>query len=82
MMGIKSNNLKNNTLIDSYVIIPKSQVGTPFDLSPEEWKDTRELMLKIKQYLDDKYQPDDIILAGMWKNCRTRSSTCSFTYNS
>lgn len=33
MIAVKSNNLKNNTLIGSYVIIPKSQVGTPFDLS-------------------------------------------------
>ena len=58
MMGVRSNNLKNNTLIGSYVIIPKSQVGTPFDLSEEEWKDTKLLMKQIKEYLDKKYQPD------------------------
>ena len=58
MMGVRSNNLKNNTLIGSYVIIPKSQVGTPFDLSEEEWKDTKALMKEIKEYLDKKYQPD------------------------
>ena len=58
MMGVRSNNLKNNTLIGSYVIIPKSQVGTPFDLSEEEWKDTKLFMKQIKEYLDKKYQPD------------------------
>lgn len=58
MIGVRSNNLKNNTLIGSYVIIPKSQVGTPFDLSEQEWKDTKSLMHEIKSYLDKKYQPD------------------------
>ena len=58
MMGVRSNNLKNNTLIGSYVIIPKSQVGTPFDLSDKEWEDTKLLMREIKSYLDNKYHPD------------------------
>lgn len=58
MMGVRSNNLKNNTLIGSYVIIPKSQVGTPFELSDKEWEDTKLLMREIKKYLDEKYNPD------------------------
>ena len=58
MIGVRSNNLKNNTLIGSYVIIPKSQVGTPFDLSDKEWEDTKLLMKEIKEYLDNKYKPD------------------------
>ena len=58
MIGVRSNNLKNNTLIGSFVIIPKSQVGTPFDLNEKEWKDTKSLMKEIKNYLDAKYQPD------------------------
>ena len=58
MMGVRSNNLKNNTLVGSYVIIPKSQVGTPFDLSDKEWEDTKLLMCEIKAYLDKKYAPD------------------------
>lgn len=36
MMGVRADNLKENILIGSYVIIPKSQVQTPFDLSNEE----------------------------------------------
>ena len=58
MMGVRSNNLKHNTLIGSYVIIPKSQVGTPFELSDDEWNDTKDMMRKIKEYLDNKYHPD------------------------
>lgn len=58
MIAVRSNNLKNNTLIGSYVIIPKSQVGSPFELSDKEWEDTKKLMKEIKLYLDKKYQPD------------------------
>ena len=58
MIAVRSNNLKNNTLVGSYVIIPKSQVGTPFELSDKEWEDTHKLMKQIKEYLDNKYSPD------------------------
>ena len=58
MMGVRSNNLKNNTLIGSYVIIPKSEVGSPFDLSDKEWEDTKLMMREIRAYLDEKYQPN------------------------
>lgn len=58
MVAVKSNNLKNNTLIGTYVIIPKSQVGSPFELSNEEWSDLKSLMLEVKEYIDNKYKPD------------------------
>ena len=58
MIAVKSNNLKNNTLIGSYVIIPKSQVGSPFELSEKEWEDSKALMLELKAYIDKKYMPD------------------------
>lgn len=58
MIAVKSNNLNNNTLIGSYVIIPKSQVGTPFDLSDNEWLDLKSLLNELKVYLDKKYKPD------------------------
>lgn len=57
-MGVRADNLKENILVGSYVIIPKSQVETPFDLSEEEWIDTKKMMNEIKKYLDKKYQPD------------------------
>ena len=58
MIAVKSNNLKNNTLIGSYVIIPKSEVGSPFELSDKEWADSKSLMLEVKNYIDNKYAPD------------------------
>ena len=58
MVAVRSNNLKNNTLIGSYVIIPKSQVGSPFELSDKEWADSKALMKELKEYLDEKYKPD------------------------
>ena len=58
MIAVRSNNLKNNTLIGSYVIIPKSEVGSPFELSDKEWADSKQLMLELKAYLDNKYHPD------------------------
>ena len=58
MIGVRSNNLKNNTLIGSYVIIPKSQISSPFNLTQKEWNDTFLLMNEIKSYLDSKYKPD------------------------
>ena len=35
MVAVKSNNLKHNTMIGSYVIIPKSKVSSPFELFKE-----------------------------------------------
>ena len=58
MVAVKSNNLKHNTMIGSYVIIPKSEVGSPFDLTDKEWNDSRELLLKVKTYIDKTYKPD------------------------
>ena len=58
MVAVKSNNLKNNTLIGSYVIIPKSEVGSPFELSDKEWADSKSILIQVKQYIDKKYKPD------------------------
>lgn len=58
LMGVRADNLKENILVGSYVIIPKSQVETPFDLSEQEWIDTKKMMNEIKKYLDKKYQPE------------------------
>jgi len=58
VVGVRSDDLKENILLGSYVIIPKTQVESPFDLSEKEWLDTREIMNEIKNYLDEKYKPD------------------------
>ena len=37
-----------NTLVGSYVVIPKSHVPTPFDLTEHEWADTKKMIDIIK----------------------------------
>jgi len=62
VVGVPSTNAKgkqyDKTLIGSYVIVPKSLVSTPFELSESEWLDTKKMIDVIKQYLDEKYKPD------------------------
>ena len=58
MLAMKSNHLKHGTMIGSYVIVPKSEVISPFDLTDKEWADTKELMTKVKEYIDKTYKPD------------------------
>jgi len=48
----------SETLIGSYVVIPKSYVPTPFDLTEQEWVETKKMIDTIKSYLDEKYKPD------------------------
>jgi len=55
---VPSFNSNRKTLIGSYVIIPKSHVKSPFEFSTEEWIATKNLLDKIKQYIDAKYSPD------------------------
>jgi diadenosine tetraphosphate (Ap4A) HIT family hydrolase/ADP-ribose pyrophosphatase YjhB (NUDIX family) len=45
-------------LVGSCVIIPKSHKETVFDLSYDEWKATKELIDKLKEYMDSKFKPD------------------------
>ena len=47
-----------SVLIGSCIIIPKAHKETVFDLSNEEWDATKQLLDKVKSYLDDKYKPD------------------------
>lgn len=44
-------------LIGSGIIIPRSHRETVFDLTSEEWKDTFELLQRVKRFLDERYQP-------------------------
>lgn len=50
--------LNHTILIGSCMVIPKAHKVTVFDLSPEEWELTRQLLNKTKSYLDMKYSPD------------------------
>jgi len=58
VMGVRADNLQENILIGSYVIIPKSQVETPYDLTEKEWLDTHKMLKEIKNYIDKKYKPN------------------------
>lgn len=48
----------NSILIGACYIIPKAHKETPFDLTDKEWVDTKVLINKVKNYLDNKYKPD------------------------
>lgn len=56
--AVSSNNLNTNVLVGSYVIIPKSAVSTPFELTEEEWAATLPMLKEVKAYIDEKYMPD------------------------
>jgi len=45
-------------LIGSCIIIPKAHKATVFDLNYDEWEATKQLIDKVKTYLDAKYSPD------------------------
>lgn len=40
------------------LVVPKRHVATYFDASQEEIQAINELIVKVKKFLDDKYQPD------------------------
>ena len=50
--------LNESILIGSCMIIPETHKITVFDLDIEEWEATKQLIDKVKQYLDAKYKPD------------------------
>jgi diadenosine tetraphosphate (Ap4A) HIT family hydrolase len=57
-IGVPSFNANRKTLIGSYVVIPKSHAKSPFELTLDEWIATKDLIDKIKQYIDAEYNPD------------------------
>ena len=50
--------LPDQVLAGSSIIIPKAHKVTVFDLDDDEWRATKDLIGKIKQYLDENYKPD------------------------
>lgn len=45
-------------LIGSGLIIPRSHRKTVFELTEEEWRNTRKLLNQVKVMLDERYTPD------------------------
>lgn len=50
--------IPEKVLIGSCIIIPKTHRETVFDLSDEEWAETRTMITKVKKYLDSKFEPE------------------------
>jgi diadenosine tetraphosphate (Ap4A) HIT family hydrolase len=49
---------EQDVLEGSGLIIPKKHHQNVFELTDEEWEDTRELLQKAKQLLDETYHPE------------------------
>ncbi len=49
---------KNETVVGSCFVIPKEHRETPFDLSDEEWLDTKRVIDLAKAYLEEHFSPD------------------------
>ncbi|WP_347178041.1 HIT family protein [Sporosarcina thermotolerans] len=47
---------EQQVLEGSGLIVPKRHAVDVFSLTPEEWQDTQELLLKAKAYLEEKYE--------------------------
>lgn len=45
-------------LVGSGIIVPRRHRETVFDLTPEEWAATYELLQRAKIFLDRRYRPD------------------------
>ncbi|TFD94350.1 HIT family protein [Jeotgalibacillus sp. R-1-5s-1] len=50
-------NKHQGILEGSGLIVPKNHRQDPFELTPEEWKDTYEILHEAKRILDEKYSP-------------------------
>ena len=51
-------NIYEEVLKGSCIIIPKAHRVTVFDLNQDEWEATKQLIDKAKGYLDSMYKPD------------------------
>jgi len=68
----------DKTLIGSFVIIPKSLVPTPFELSEQEWADTKRMLDVVKEYIDEKYKPDGYNIG--WNVGKTAGQTVAHAH--
>ncbi|STO09300.1 MULTISPECIES: HIT family protein [Exiguobacterium] len=53
---------EQDVLVGSGVIVPKQHRTTTFDLTPDEWRDTYELLHEAKRLLDATHRPDGYTL--------------------
>lgn len=50
--------IPQEVLIGSGVIVPKAHRESLFELTPQEWGDTYDLLHKAKAFLDQEYSPE------------------------
>ncbi|WP_112179884.1 MULTISPECIES: HIT family protein [Paraliobacillus] len=50
--------LKGSLLEGAGIIIPKEHRETAFDLTPNEWEATYNLLQEVKKYIDKKHHPE------------------------
>ena len=49
---------RDPVLVGSGMILSRAHRVTVFDLTPEEWVETQEMLCQAKALLDEKYRPD------------------------
>ena len=57
-LQLKHARIKGSQLEGAGLIVPKIHRETVFDLTAEEWNDHFELLQEVKEYLDEKHQPE------------------------
>lgn len=62
-------------LTGSGLIVPKAERRTVFDLTPEEWQATYDLLQQAKRYLDAEHAPDGYTIG--W-NCEAAGGQETF----
>ena len=50
--------IPQTVLVGSGLIVPRQHRRTVFDLTPEEWAATYDMLQQVKSLLDEQYQPD------------------------
>ena len=63
----------DKVLIGACIINPKAHKATVFDLDCNEWEATKQLVDKVKSYLDSKYNPDGYNVG--WNNGEVAGQT-------
>lgn len=56
-LQLEQSKIKGSQLEGAGVIIPKKHRETIFDLTKEEWDGTYSLLQEVKQYIDNKHEP-------------------------
>ena len=78
VIGVPSFRKNRNTLVGSYVVIPKSHVHSPFELTLDEWIATKAMMDVIKHYVDEKYCPDGYMVG--WNVGQAAGQTVEYAH--